>query len=475
MMRAAESIIQKTVLSLFTLPAIILMLSFSGCGTGKGAVKGEEVVAAPQTAPEWVASRPHDPGYYIGIGTCSKVSQPLDYQTIAKKNALNDLASEISVRVQGETFLNSLEVNKNFSEEFISTISTSTDEKIEDFEIAGQWENGKEYWIYYRLNRAQYQAKKREKKNLAMNAAFDYYEKGKSAALEGNIPAAFDLYLRGLFAMKDYWNEVNEYSADEGKIFLDNEIYHAMQQLADGLKMRPSVAKVILNAQNKYSQDVVVTLEYNNVPARSVTVMHQYVKTGYMKPRSGLSGSNGEVYLNVSDVSSTEKSNALQLSVNLEPMIIQDLDRNIQLGLIKGLRTEKRSIPIEFVTPSFFVNAVEQNFGVSASGSVLRSAMSGELVRQGMRISSTSGETDYEVKIVSNTTDGGSSQGFAVAFLEMNIEVKRIAAGEVVFKESVAAIKGLQLNRDAAGIDAYKRGKERIEQQIVKSILEAIM
>jgi hypothetical protein len=452
-----------------------VLFSFSGCGSGKGAVKGERDVEAPVAAPEWVGSRPHNPAYYIGIGTCSKQTQPLDYQTIAKKNALNDLASEISVRVQGETFLNSLEVNKNFSEEFISTISTTTDEKIEDFEIAGQWENGKEYWVYYRLNKAQYQAKKREKKNLAMNAAYDYYQKGKTAADEGNIPAAYDLYMRGLFAMKEYWNEVNEYATDSGKIFLDNEIYQSIQQMADGLEMRPDVAKVVLNAGNRYSQDVVVRVEYNGVPARSVTVMHQYVKTGYMKPRTGLTASNGEVYLNVSDVSSTERSNALQLSINLEPLIIADLDRTIQLELIRGLRTEKKSIPIEFVTPSFFIRSAEKNFGNPASGSVLASALSAELVKQGMRISQSSGETDYEVVISSNTTDGGTSQGFAVAYLEMNIEVKRNAGGEIVYKETASAIKGLQLNRDAAGTDAYKRGKERIEQQVVKTILEAIM
>lgn len=451
------------------------MISLTGCGAGKNTVKGGKEIVAPTPAPEWVGSRPHDPSYYIGIGTCSKQAQPLDYQTIAKKNALNDLASEISVRVQGSTFLNSLEVNKNFSEEFISTISTTTDEKIEDYEIAGQWENGNEYWIYYRLNRAQYQSKKREKKNLAMTVAHDYYVKGETAANEGNIPAAFDLYMRGLFAMKEYWNEVNEYQAEDGKVFLDNEIYQRMQQLADGLKMRPSVSKVVLNAQNKYNQDVVVLVEYNGVPARSVTVTHQFVKSGYMKPRSDLSGTNGEVYFNVSEVNTAEKSNAVQLGINLEPLVIGDLDRAIQLGLIRGLRTEKRSVPIEFVTPSFYIQSAEKNFGNPASGNVLASALSVELAKQGMRISSTGGETDYSVILTSNTTDGGTSQGFAVAFLEMNIEVKRTQGGEVVFKESVSAIKGLQLNKDAAGIDAYKRGKDRIEQQVVKTIIEAIM
>jgi len=62
--------------------------------------------------------------------------------------------------VQGQTFLNSLEVNDSFSEEFISNVSTSTDEKIQDYEVAGSWEDKNEYWIYYRLDKARYQAAK---------------------------------------------------------------------------------------------------------------------------------------------------------------------------------------------------------------------------------------------------------------------------------------------------------------------------
>jgi LPP20 lipoprotein len=451
------------------------LMSFSGCGASKGAVKGEKEVTVPTAAPEWVGSRPHNSGYYIGIGTSSKTAQPLDYQAIAKKNALNDLASEISVRVQGETFLNSLEVNKNFSEEFISTISTTTDEKIEDYEIAGQWESDKEYWVYYRLNKAQFQQQKREKKNHALNAANDYYLKGKSAEESANIPAAFDLYMRGLFAMKEYWNDINEYSTESGKIYLDNEIYSSMQRISDGMRIKANVPKVVLTAGNRYNQDVTVTVEYAGKPVKGITVMHQYTKSGYMKPKANVSGDNGEIFINVSDASSTEKSNALNLSFNLDPLVIADLDRTIQLGLLKGMRTEKKSVPIELMTPLFHVSSTEKNYGNVASGSILASAMSAELVKSGMRISGSSGETDFLLNITSNTTEGGSSQGFVVAYLEMTVEVTKPATGEVVYRETVPAIKGLQLNKDAASIDAYKKGKERIEQQLVKSILDAIM
>src|SRR5690606_16411007 len=134
-----------------------------GCKGKKEISKEDKVVSAPVAAPKWVNARPHNSAYYIGIGSSSKTAQPFDYQNVAKKNALNDLASEISVRVQGQTFLNSLEVNKNFSEEFISTISTTTDEKIENFEVAGIWENDKEYWTFYRLSKSEFQRQKSEK------------------------------------------------------------------------------------------------------------------------------------------------------------------------------------------------------------------------------------------------------------------------------------------------------------------------
>jgi len=209
----------------------LFIVLFVACKGGKDTTSASQKSTIEVPAPEWVGNRPHSPSYYIGIGSCSKFSQPYDYQTIAKKNALNDLASEISVRVQGQTFLNSLEVNKSFSEEFISNVSTSTDAKIEEYEIAGTWENKNEFWVYYRLDKAQYQAQKMAKKAAALNLANDFYQKGIEAERNTNVTAAFDLYMRGIFALKDYWNESNEYLSTSGKVFLDNEIFGAMQKM----------------------------------------------------------------------------------------------------------------------------------------------------------------------------------------------------------------------------------------------------
>jgi hypothetical protein len=465
---------RTTILKMSALVVSLVAMSFSGCKSGKSAT-GEKVVTAPTAAPEWVGTRPHNGAYYIGIGTCSKISQPLDYQTIAKKNALNDLASEISVRVQGETFLNSLEVNKNFSEEFISTISTTTDEKIENFEVAGSWENDKEYWTYYRLSKSEYQRQKQEKKNKALSAAYDYYIKATTAEEVANIPAAFDLYMHGLFAMKEFWNEVNEYSTAEGKVYLDNEIYSGLQRITSELMIKPSAAKVVLSSENKYNVDMPIAVSYNNKPVRGITVVYSYVRDNFMKPKNLLTADDGKVIVNVSDVSSTEKSNRLDLKVNIEPLLATDLDKMIQLGLIKNMKPDNKQVPIELITPSFYVVSEEKTYGNPSSAAILASALNSELTKKGMRISNSAGENDYQVSVTSNTTAGGNAQGFVVAYLEMTIKVKSNRTGDIVFQESLGSLKGLQLNAESASMEAYKRGKEKIEQQIVKSILDAIL
>ena len=187
----------------FLFLVIILM---NGC-RGKNTVK--TVVPPPQPKPEWVSARPVNSAYYVGIATCSKTTQPADYQAIAKKLALNDLATEISVKVEGQTFFNTMEVNKAFSESFSSNVTTSSSEMLEDYEVAGIWEDKEMYAVYYKLNKFDYQSKKAQKKENTLRAAFDYLIKGREAKKLGNIPSAIDLFYHGLFALKPYWTEVN--------------------------------------------------------------------------------------------------------------------------------------------------------------------------------------------------------------------------------------------------------------------------
>lgn len=446
------------------------LLSFSSCDSGKSTTSSNPTTI--EQKPTWVDQRPVNGAYYIGIGSASKIAQPLDFQNIAKKNALNDLASEISVRVQGSTFLNTLEVNKAFSEEFTSTINTSTDERIEDFEVAGIWEDKSTYYIYYRLNKATYQQQKQMKKNQAMSAANDFLQKGKDAEEVANIPAAIDLYIRGLFALQDYWNDVNEFPTESGKIFLDNELYSRLQKVSSGLTIKTSLPNITLAAENNYTASSSIQVTYEGKPVRGITTSHVYAKTKFMKPRVAVSDENGTVGFIVDDINTKEKDPAITFTIDLMPLQPADLDKKITGALLKNLKTDSKKIPITFIAPSFQISSIEKVYGAPGASSTLSSALQAELVKRGLRQLGNA-NADYQITIDANTTEGGTSQGFTVAMLEMTVVVKN-KAGEVVFKESVNNLKGLQLNKDAASIEAYKKGRERITEQLIPSILDAI-
>src|SRR6056297_2029137 len=106
--------------------------------------------------PEWVTSRPLDNSYYIGIGISSKAGSNPDYIQVAKSNALQDMASEISVEISGTSLLNQIEDEKGFREKFESNIQTKIADELEDYELVDQWESPDRYYVYYRLSKATY-------------------------------------------------------------------------------------------------------------------------------------------------------------------------------------------------------------------------------------------------------------------------------------------------------------------------------
>ena len=460
---------------MYSLVALWFVFLFASCSGSKDTTSASQQSTIEVPAPEWVGNRPHSPSYYIGIGSCSKFAQPYDYQTIAKKNALNDLASEISVRVQGQTFLNSLEVNKSFSEEFISNVSTSTDAKIEDYEIAGSWENKNEFWVFYRLDKAKYQAWKMAKKSAALNLANDFYQKGLEAERNSNVTAAFDLYMRGIFALKDYWNESNEYMSVAGKVYLDNEIFSSMQKMCGNLKLSTDKNKVKLSSDNNFTQDVFATLSLEGQAVKGLTVKYSYDKVQGMHRSEVITTEVGHAIVPVSEVNFSNSSNAVTIELDLTKLKVQDLDQKVQDGFIQSFKTDRKVLPIEAVLPSFFITSNELNYGASSSTRVLQSALSGALVAKGLRIAGKESEADFVASIESNTKEGGQANGFVVAFLELNLVVKNRKTGEVAFSETLSSVKGLQLNKDAAGIEAYKKGKEKVEQALTPKLLQSIL
>lgn len=202
------------------------------------------LIALGQAAerPAWVANKPTEEGYYIGIGSASKRLN--DYLGIAKKNALQDLVSDIRISISSTSILNQIDKNYQFKEEYESNIKTTAADDIEDFERVASFEDDQNYWVYYRLSKTRYQAQKQQDLAAARNMALQFFEKAVVAEQSNALATAIDFYFRSLLTLKDYWGENIEASYQGKSIFLAIESYARLQQLLDQISIRSAASFV---------------------------------------------------------------------------------------------------------------------------------------------------------------------------------------------------------------------------------------
>jgi hypothetical protein len=132
-------------------------------------------------APDWVTNRPIDNEFYIGIGHASKIKGSNDHIEKATSEALKNLASEITVNISGEVVSSMIEKSGMLEEELKSKIRSTTEAELEGYELVEQWQDKKDYWIYYRLSKVRYQVAKEEKINKAISLALDLFTQAKKS------------------------------------------------------------------------------------------------------------------------------------------------------------------------------------------------------------------------------------------------------------------------------------------------------
>jgi hypothetical protein len=448
------------------------IILLNACG-GKDSVR--TVVPPPLPKPEWVSSRPVNSSYYIGIATCSKTTQPSDYQAIAKKLALNDLATEISVKVEGQTFFNTMEVNKAFSESFSSNVTTSSSELLEDYEVAGIWEDKELYAIYYKLNKFDYQSKKAQKKENTLRSALDFLKKGREAKKLGNIPSAIDLFYHGLFALKPYWTEVNQMKDENGNdIFIDNELFSEIRAVLADLRFETPLKNIVLSSSNTFKAQVPVMVTYKGEGVRGINVKYSYQRDNYMKPKTVMSDNDGIILADIDNVSLKAKNNALELSLVVDALVPQDIDSDLATALLAGINTDQRKIPIEVLAPSFYV--VSNEFKLDGTKiTTLAEAARNTLISKGMRIGTNETTADYVVYINTNPRAGEDIQGFKVAYIDGKITVNDTKTSTAIFEQSINGVKGVQLSHENAVLEAYKKTRENIETTLIGEIIKIIL
>jgi hypothetical protein len=417
--------------------------------------------------PNWVSHRPNTAFKYVGIGFSEK-GKGGNYQMEAKKNALYDLASEIKVNISSNSVLYTVQNNNNFNENFNSLIKLSNTDNIEGYTLVDSYENEKQYWVYYELDKQTYADIKAKKKqqtiskasNLIVASFVDEKNKDFSSSLKKRIQA--------FGVLTPYLSEEINFDPAQTNgvknVFdLTNLIQGQLQQIT---VVAQKTLPVIKPFQSKYNP-LVYNLELKN-------------KTTLQNFPFIVASDVDQISLN--DKASTNAKGELQVKINtVEPLNMQvDFSLNPDITTLMGsdsigragvtllqqfVQTSTLKVHAQVSNITIFVGSVENNLGVSTGMNAIESYIKQKFNGQEVNFVDKAADADYVITSFADTKQDISSdileQNYKtkLAALVVKLELKGKGVVEPLFKTEITDVYGYANKLEAAGINAFNNPK----------------
>ena len=453
--------------------ALIVALALTAC---KGSQQAQTPPPAHDTRPDWVRSRPVSSAYYIGIGLGAAAKA--DAVETARKNALDQLAQEISVRVEGNSILFTADGRNRFDETFTSTIKTTTQEQIEGYELVDSWDSPNEHWVYYRLSKSEHARLKAERKGKAIATALDLHQRSRASIASGNLREAIDQDLRALIAMKPYWGENDLAEIDGKQMPLATEVFSHLQGLTSGIRLALLPERIELDFGNRFTREVMITATFGeNSRGRDLPQLPMRISyaglDGAVTEQKNTDG-EGRLRTSVRRAAVAQAGNDLVVRPDMDALVSKDLEPDVVKALVGSLSVPQARAAITVRMPRVFMRATETNLGAAVGDAGLAPVMREELTRNGFRIVDREAEADLVLQLTCSTRSGGEANGFHTAFLDASWSFRDRRTSETVNDGVKQNVKGIQLSAEKAGLDAFKKAAQDVRKEIVPAIMNAL-
>lgn len=438
--------------------------------------KTKPVVQQPEQRPAWVMQRPIESGYYTGIGVVRKSGNGFDYLEQAKKNALNDLVSQIQVNVQANSIQSQLERNRVFSDEFRSFTRLSSNVAIEDFETVATWQNEQEYWVYYRLSVADYQMQKEKRMQQAIAQSMDALGRAAEAENEGNLVGAYDFYFRAFESVKAYTGDPLTYSEGGRQRFLGNDLLESVNRLSRNIAIRVNVSNLQVKPGRPVTQEIVVTVSHpriNGKPVRNFPLNVQFTQGAGTIVGNTVTDENGVCRLRISGITARDALQEITILPDMQAITRNDKSRLMWLQVIDPQALPREKIILEVSRPVVLLLSDEKQFGQVRSTQVLEAASRQRMQRDGIRFGDKPETADYRMVLQSDVRQGPISNGMYTALLDVKL-VLTDAAGQEKYSKVLSSVRGVQLDFNRAAEAAYCRAAEDLELTVLPAMLNVM-
>lgn len=278
-------------------------------------VVGVSIVWAQK--PVWVTSHPISEKEYIGIGMAPL--SDTDYMKKATQNALADIASQISMKLENSSFLHVVDVDGKARDMFEDKIQGSMVAWLEGQELKETYQSDENYYVYYSLDKKVFARNSESRRKQAIRMGMDYLKKGQEAEEMMNLAQAVQLYGKGLEAVEPwvFMDLVNN------GVNVPTELYHAFVNVFSNMAITTNVVQVEGEAFKAISTPLAGCLSKNGIVVPNVKLKASFVTGGGAVSEPMETDHTGTAEFYVTNI--TSKENFQELRISIDDSFIQAL------------------------------------------------------------------------------------------------------------------------------------------------------
>ena len=448
---------------------IIIVFLMIACSGSKSARKSASQMEA---APAWVKERPVTSMYYSGIAKVNKITYPDNYHEVAKKIALNDLASDISVNIQSNSIVSSYEDNAGFQSEFTRYIQMEMTKDLAGYQMQGSFETDDRYMVYYRLSKVKWAQIQAERKEAAVDRAKTIFFQGQKEEKELNYTAAIKSYLNALLELKKYWNESVFYETNGQQKRLDLEIRESLIRILGDIQLVVQPKLVSLSYQNHFKGELslkIVNSKSEMLPDFPIRINYRKVSIPFQTTIfSGTESQKLEI------VSVKYKPNDLFAFVEVEKEKILQIkmdDKKLLKFVSDAFQINPQQIQIDYKLPKIFIASSSKK---SSYYHHLKSAVQQTLGKQGYLIVNDEKNADLLFKVSVHESSSNVSSQVKSAYLSYSIEVQDRLEKSILYTYSSSNYKGVDYSFQTALEKSYIKAAEDINDSSFNNLFQAI-
>ncbi|QZE13816.1 hypothetical protein K4L44_14885 [Halosquirtibacter laminarini] len=417
--------------------------------------------------PYWLEKRPQGGDRFIyGIG--SSPIHEKDYEGIAKKQALVDLASQIEIKLNSSSVSELLAENDDIKRNFNQNIKTQISLSLYGQQLIGSYKDGNTYYVCFELNKQEYLKERKRRIEEIKRTTYTLYEKGVMMENQGRIMAAVEQYIRCIKKLTPILDTDMQYQGED----LFENIYSSLRNIWNGIEIGVTPNELTYKAYTTSRQKVSIQILRRGSAIQDIPLSTRFAKgTGEITTPTK-TNSNGLSSFDVLRVTGKEQEMSLTVQVASESLPYKSMPKWLSRSIHRVWSIPNTQLPIH-VAPSQIKVFIKNDTGVDAVKQFVRSMISQNYFDQVEDKSDAQVEIRIEGKIDKGELVEGGSYNLQSYYTTGSIELYDRYHEKTITSVSQQGVKTLlkqNTPKSKVDITAWKGVLKRLKPQFKKAL-----